>query len=55
MNLLSVHKRMDVMLKRFSKAVFSQEGGCIVGNTILETVNYSVFGNELPKILNASH
>lgn len=33
---LTVLERMETMLKRFSKAVFSIEGGYIVGNTILE-------------------
>ena len=49
---LSVHERMETMLKRFSKAVFSIEGGCIVGNTILETVNqYPQFKQVLQEII----
>jgi AcrR family transcriptional regulator len=49
---LPVHERMETMLKRFSKAVFSIEGGCIVGNTILETVNqYPQFKQILEKII----
>ena len=49
---LPVHERMETMLKRFSKAVFSIEGGCIVGNTILETVNqYPQFKQILQEII----
>ena len=49
---LTVHERMETMLKRFSKAVFSVEGGCIVGNTILETVNqYPQFKQVLQEII----
>jgi AcrR family transcriptional regulator len=49
---LTVHERMETMLKRFSKAVFSIEGGCIVGNTILETVNqYPQFKQVLQEII----
>lgn len=47
-----VKERMEMMLKRFSKTVFSIEGGCIVGNTILETVNqYPQFKDILQKII----
>lgn len=49
---LTVLERMETMLKRFSKAVFSVEGGCIVGNTILETVNqYPQFKQVLQEII----
>jgi AcrR family transcriptional regulator len=49
---LPVQERMETMLKRFSKAVFSIEGGCIVGNTILETVNqYPQFKQVLQDII----
>ncbi len=49
---LSIESRMETMLKRFSKTVFSAEGGCIVGNTILETVNqYPVFKEVLQEII----
>ena len=49
---LPVHERMETMLKRFSKAVFSVDGGCIVGNTILETVNlYPQFKQILQEII----
>lgn len=49
---LSIELRMETMLKRFSKTVFSAEGGCIVGNTILETVNqYPVFKKVLQEII----
>jgi AcrR family transcriptional regulator len=49
---LSIEERMETMLKRFSKTVFSKDGGCIVGNTILETVNlYPQFKEVLQAIL----
>ena len=49
---LPVPERMETMLKRFSKAVFSADGGCIVGNTILETVNqYPQFKQILQEII----
>jgi AcrR family transcriptional regulator len=49
---LPIQERMETMLKRFSKTVFSKEGGCIVGNTILETVNlYPQFKEVLQAIL----
>jgi AcrR family transcriptional regulator len=49
---LPVEQRMETMLKRFSKTVFSAEGGCIVGNTILETVNqYPIFKEVLQEII----
>lgn len=49
---LSIEERMEMMLKRFSKTVFSKDGGCIVGNTILEMVNlYPQFKDVLQAIL----
>ena len=49
---LSIELRMETMIKRFSKTVFSAEGGCIVGNTILETVNqYPIFKEILQEII----
>jgi AcrR family transcriptional regulator len=49
---LPVEERMETMLKKFSKVVFSKEGGCIVGNTILETVNlYPQFKEILQEII----
>lgn len=49
---LSIELRMETMIKLFSKTVFSTEGGCIVGNTILETVNqYPVFKQVLQEII----
>ncbi|MCU0467618.1 MAG: TetR/AcrR family transcriptional regulator [Arcicella sp.] len=49
---LPIEARMETMLKRFSKTVFSKDGGCIVGNTILETVNqYPQFKEVLQEIL----
>jgi AcrR family transcriptional regulator len=49
---LTIEARMETMLKRFSKTVFSAEGGCIVGNTILETVNqYPVFRGILQEVI----
>ncbi|PWK26743.1 TetR family transcriptional regulator [Arcicella aurantiaca] len=49
---LPIQERMETMLKRFSKTVFNKEGGCIVGNTILETVNlYPQFKEVLQEIL----
>ena len=49
---LSIELRMETMIKLFSKTVFSAEGGCIVGNTILETVNqYPVFKEVLQEII----
>jgi AcrR family transcriptional regulator len=49
---LTIEARMETMLKRFSKTVFSVEGGCIIGNTILETVNqYPIFKEILQEII----
>lgn len=49
---LPIVERMETMLKRFSQAVFSKNGGCIVGNTILETVNqYPQFKEILQEII----
>jgi AcrR family transcriptional regulator len=49
---MAVEVRMETMLKRFSSTVFSKEGGCIVGNTILETVNqYPIFKEILQEII----
>ncbi|MES2518072.1 MAG: TetR family transcriptional regulator [Bacteroidota bacterium] len=49
---LPIEERMETMLKRFSKTVFSKEGGCIIGNTILETVNlYPQFREVLQSII----
>ena len=49
---LPLELRTEKMLKLFSKTVFSAEGGCIVGNTILETVNqYPIFKEILQEII----
>jgi TetR/AcrR family transcriptional regulator, transcriptional repressor for nem operon len=32
-------ERMELLLKTFSKAVLMQEGGCIIGNTTMETAH----------------
>ena len=49
---LPLEIRTEKMLKLFSKTVFSAEGGCIVGNTILETVNqYPIFKEILQEII----
>jgi AcrR family transcriptional regulator len=49
---MAVEARMETMLKRFSKTVFDKEGGCIVGNTILETVNqYPIFKEVLQEVI----
>jgi AcrR family transcriptional regulator len=49
---LPLEARTEKMLKLFSRTVFSAEGGCIVGNTILETVNqYPIFKEILQEII----
>ena len=49
---LSIELRMENMIKLFSKTVFSADGGCIIGNTILETVNqYPIFKEILQEII----
>jgi len=51
-NSLPLEIRTEKMIKLFSKTVFSAEGGCIVGNTILETVNqYPNFKEILQEII----
>lgn len=49
---LPLEVRTEKMLKLFSRTVFSAEGGCIVGNAILETVNqYPIFKEILQEII----
>jgi TetR/AcrR family transcriptional repressor of nem operon len=50
---LPAQRRMELFLKQFSKVVFSKDGGCIVGNTILETANhYPPFQKILQSLIN---